>query len=244
MKVNATEMRNYFSKYLEKCKDEDIFITKNDRIVAKLIACEDPSEGYLMLRDGSAAYAFSGNRVTYEEFLRITESSPERYEYIDGEIYLMTSPDINHQLIHAKIFNHLFNWLKGKKCQVFSAPFDVTLVNDALLSKNVVEPDILVSCDYHDQKDEKNRYTGIPALVIEILSPSTRSIDQVKKLNVYRSGGVSEYWIVDPRYLQVTLYSFVEKQIAEAIPFKHPDVVKSIRFEGLEMPTAEIFSEN
>jgi len=160
---------------------------------------------------------------TYEEFLRIAENSPERYEYIDGEIYLMTSPDINHQLIHAKIFNHL--------------------ANDAFSSKNVVEPDILVSCDYNEQKDEKNRYTGIPALVIEILSPSTRSMDQVKKLNVYRNGGVREYWIVDPRYLQVTLYSFVEKQIAEVIPFKHPEVVRSIRFEGLEMPTSEFFSE-
>ena len=241
MKVSATDMKNYFGKYLEKCKDEAIFVTKNDRVVAKLISYEDPSDGFLMLRDGSAAYAYSGKRITYEDFLKITENNEERYEYIDGEIYLMSSPDIFHQLIHARIFTHIANWLKGKKCQVFSAPFDVTLANDELKSKNVVQPDLLVSCDYLEQKDEKNRYTGIPALVIEILSPSTRSIDQVKKLNVYLEGGVGEYWVVDPRDRRVTLYSFIDRQLEDFVLFKYPDVVKSICFQGLEMTTAEIF---
>lgn len=243
MKVSATDMKNYFGKYLDKCKDETIFITKNDRVVAKLVAYEDPSDGYLMLRDGGAAYAYSGKRISYEEFLKITDGNEERYEYIDGEIYLMSSPGISHQLIHANIFNHFNNWLHGKKCRVFSAPFDVTLANDDLKSKNVVQPDLLVSCDYQEQRDAKDRYTGIPALVIEIMSPHTRSMDQVKKLNVYLEGGVSEYWVVDPRDRKIILYSFIEKQLDAMILFKDPDVAQSIRFPGLEVPTGDIFNE-
>lgn len=243
MKVSATELKNYFGKYLEACKDEAILITKNDRVVAKLSSYEDSSDGYLMFKEGSAAYTYAGKRVTYEEFRRIVDNNEERYEFIGGSIYLMSSPGMTHQLIHANIYSHLVNWLKDKKCRVFSAPFDVTLANDELRSINVVQPDLLISCDYLEHHDANDRYTGIPALVIEILSPNTRSMDQVKKLNVYLDGGVSEYWVVDPRDRKVTLYYFVERQLEDMNLISYPDVVKSIHFKGLEVPTADIFAE-
>lgn len=103
MKVSATDMKNYFGKYLEQCKEEVILITKNDHIVAKLSSFEDPSVGYLMVKQGSSAYAYTGKRVTYEEFCKIADHNKERYEYIGGEIYLMTSPGISHQLIHTHV---------------------------------------------------------------------------------------------------------------------------------------------
>lgn len=243
MKVSATDMKNFFGRYLEKCKEETIFITKNDRIVAKLISYEDPSDGYLMVKEGSAAYTYSGKRVTYEEFLKITDGNEERYEYIDGEVFLLSSPGMKHQIVHSNIYTHLQNWFSGKECRVFSAPFDVTLSNEETKSKNVVQPDLLISCDYKEQTNERDRYTGIPALVIEILSPQTRSRDQVRKLNVYMEGRVTEYWVVDPRDQQVTLYYFIEKELEEMLTYKHPDMVKSIHFKGLEISTTDIFRD-
>ena len=68
-------------------------------------------------------------------------------------------------------------------------------------------------------------------------------MDQVKKLNVYLDSGVSEYWVVDPRDRRVTLYFFVEKQLEDMNLIAYPDVVKSIHFKGLEVPTADIFAE-
>jgi prevent-host-death family protein len=214
MKVSATDMKNNFGKYLEKCKDEDILITKNDRVVATLSPYVEQSTGFLMLKEGDAAYSYSssGKRVTYEHFRKITDNNDKRYEYIDGLIYQMTSPGVSHQMIHMNLFAYMVSWFRGKNCRVFSAPFDVTLANIEQNNKNVVEPDLLISCDYLEQSDVNDRYTGIPALVVEILSPSSRSMDQVKKLNVYLDGGVSEYWIVDPRDQQVTLYSFAERK--------------------------------
>jgi Uma2 family endonuclease len=244
MKVSATDMKNNFGKYLEKCKGEVIQITKNDRVVATLSSYVEQLDGFLMLKEGDAAYSFSssGKRVTYEQFRKMTDNNEERYEYIDGQIYQMTSPGISHQMIHTNLFAFMVSWFKGKRCRVFSAPFDVTLVNNEQNNKNVVEPDLLISCDYSEQCDSNDRYTGIPALVIEILSPSSRSMDQVKKLNVYLDGGVSEYWIVDPRDQQVTLYSFIERKFDAIKLFKAPDIVKSVHFAGLEVPTAEIFA--
>lgn len=243
MKVSATDMKNYFGKYLKKCKEEAIFITKNDRIIAKLNSYDDPADGYLMIKEGSAAYTYSGKRVTYEEFLKITEGNEERYEYIDGEVFLLSSPGMKHQIILANMFNDMMNWFKGKKCRVFSAPFDVTLLGEEIEDKNVVQPDLLISCDYNEQRNERDRYTGIPALVVEILSPQTRSRDHVKKLNVYMNGGVSEYWIVDPKEMKIVQYLFAEKELTEMITYGHPDVVKSIYFKGLEISTDDIFKE-
>jgi len=243
MKVSATDMKNYFGKYLKKCCEEAIFITKNDRIIAKLSSYEDPADGYLMMKEGSAAYTYSGKRVTYEEFLKITEGNEERYEYIDGEVFLLSSPGIKHQIILSNMMLNLLNWFKGKKCRVFAAPFDVTLLGENMEDKNVVQPDLLISCDYNEQRNECDRYTGIPAMVVEILSPQTRSRDHVKKLNVYLDGGVSEYWIVDPKEMKVAQYHFEEKELIEIITYGHPNVVKSIHFKGLEMSTEDIFKE-
>jgi len=231
MKVSATDMKNYFGKYLKKCEEEAIFITKNERIIAKLTHYDDPSEGYLMIKEGSAAYTYSGKRVTYEEFLKITEGNEERYEYIDGEVFLLSSPGMKHQIVLSNMARILLNWFNGKKCRVFAAPFDVTLLSEEIDNKNVVQPDLLISCDYNEQRNEKDRYTGIPALVVEILSPQTKTRDHIKKLNVYMEGGVSEYWIVDPKNQKVVQYYFVEKQMTEMLTYEYPDIVKSIHFK-------------
>lgn len=243
MKVSATDMKNYFGKYLKMCEKEDIFITKNERIFAKLSKYDDPSDGYLMIKEGSAAYTYSGKKVTYEEFLRITEGNEERYEYIDGEVFLLSSPGVKHQVVLSNMLTIMLIWFRGKKCRAFAAPFDVTLLGEEIDSKNVVQPDILVSCDYNEQRNERDRYTGVPALVVEILSPQTRRRDQVKKLKVYMDGGVSEYWIVDPKGMRVVQYYFSENESMETIVYNHPDIVKSIRFEGLEISTEDIFRE-
>lgn len=243
MKVSATDMKNYFGKYLKRCEEEAIFITKNEKIVAKLSGYKDPADGYLTIKEGSAAYTYSGKRVTYDEFLKITEESEERFEYIDGEVFLLYSPGMKHQIIHSNIFKRVLDWFEGKECRVFSAPFDVTLLSEIVDSKNVVQPDLLISCDYNEQRDEKDRYTGIPALVVEILSPQTRSRDHVRKLNVYMVGGVSEYWIVDPKEKKVVQYYFEEKELIQMITCGYPEVVKSIYFKGLAISTVDIFKE-
>lgn len=243
MKASATDVKNNFGKYLKQCWEEDIFISKNDRVIARLSKFEDPSDDYLMVKDGSAAYTYSGRKVTYEEFLKITEDNEERYEFIDGEVFLLSSPGIKHQMVQSDLFLAMSTWFKGKMYRVFAAPFDVTLLGEEIESKNVVQPDILVSCDYNEQRNERDRYTGIPALVVEILSPQTRKRDFAKKTKVYMDGGVSEYWIIDPKGRKVIQYHYIDKETAETVTYHDPDVVKSLHFKGLDISTADIFTE-
>ena len=141
-------------------------------------------------------------RYNAAEFIEFTENKPEseRYELINGRIYLMAAPNVSHQDIAGNIYGELRNYLKGKKCRVFIAGLDVVLFKkekeDQSKSQNVFQPDVFVVCD--PDKIKKDRIYGAPDFVAEVVSPSNKEHDYFKKLEVYMKYGVKEYWIVDP----------------------------------------------
>lgn len=120
----------------------------------------------------------------------------QRYELIEGAAYLMSpAPNLAHQEISGEIHRQIANFLKGKPCRVFHAPFDVRLNADGA-DDTVVQPDIVVVCDR--DKLDKSGCKGVPDMVIEILSPSTARFDKLTKFHQYLKAGVREYWIADP----------------------------------------------
>jgi Uma2 family endonuclease len=148
----------------------------------------------------------------------------KRYELIDGTAYEMASPNRLHQEIHRETFGQLYNFLKGKPCKMYPAPFEVRLFpqkDDG--DDTYVEPDIIVVCD-HSKLDDRG-CKGAPDLIIEILSPSTASMDAVYKLNKYQKAKVREYWIIDPdnkillRYtLENEIYSLSQYEFDKPVP--------------------------
>ncbi|NLJ58938.1 MAG: Uma2 family endonuclease [Tissierellia bacterium] len=143
-------------------------------------------------------------KYTYADYL--TWSDDEKCELIDGVPYLLSAPTWQHQAVSGGLFRQLANYLQGKECQAFTAPFDLRL-SDAEKSdeesNNVLQPDITVICDR--KKLAGTGYFGTPKLIVEITSPSTSRIDRVLKFNKYEVAGVQEYWIVDPigKYVNV-----------------------------------------
>ena len=137
-------------------------------------------------------------RYTFADVL--TWDEHERAEIIDGEIVMMAPPSVGHQRISREIFRQLANYLEGKKCEVFAAPFGVRLFEQSGDNPEdvdtMVEPDISVICD--KSKLDKYGCRGAPDMVVEILSPSTRRHDRLVKLGLYQRAGVREYWIVNP----------------------------------------------
>lgn len=138
-------------------------------------------------------------RYTFADVLAWNDD--QRMELIEGEVFLMApSPATDHQLISGELFGQLHNYLKGKRCKVISAPFDVRLFeqegNGPEDVDTVVVPDITVVCD--PDKLDKHGCKGVPDMVVEILSPSTQRHDRLTKFNLYQRAGVREYWIVDP----------------------------------------------
>ena len=136
----------------------------------------------------------SARQYTYADYEKIDDDN--RYEIIDGVIYLMSAPGIPHQNISQELSLQLGNFLRDKPCKVFAAPVDVCLNAAGDGDKTVVQPDIIVVCD--KSKLDRKRCNGAPDMAIEILSPSSTSHDMLRKFNKYLNAGVREYWIVNP----------------------------------------------
>ncbi|WP_241158346.1 Uma2 family endonuclease [Cohnella candidum] len=94
-----------------------------------------------------------------------------------------------------------------------------------------------------DNRDHKDRYQGIPALAVEVLSVSTRSKDLVKKLDLYMQCAVKEYWVVDPINESVTIYQLADGDILNNSTYlKSADQeTESYHFGGLRVALREIF---
>ncbi len=135
---------------------------------------------------------------TYADYLKWTFD--ERLELIKGYIFKMSpAPAEIHQRISQKVNVALYNYLNGKPCAVYAAPFDVRLVRKSVNDKEittVVQPDICVICDL-EKIDEKG-CLGAPDIVVEILSPGNNKTELQNKYEVYEEAGVKEYWIINP----------------------------------------------
>jgi Uma2 family endonuclease len=106
---------------------------------------------------------------TYADYLKWTFD--ERLEIIKGKIFPMAAPARIHQRLSGKLSFEIQKYLEGKKCETYSAPFDVRLTPLKRSNSNkvhtVVQPDICVICDL-DKLDDKG-CVGAPDLIIEIL---------------------------------------------------------------------------
>jgi Uma2 family endonuclease len=133
------------------------------------------------------------------------------------------------------------NFLTGKECKVYVAPFDVRLFYQEDESDDtVVQPDLTVICD--KEKRGKEGCQGAPDLVVEILSPSNTAIEMQRKFNVYRDAGVREYWVLDGEHKTLTVYlfegeTFISRTYGEK---ENPPVAVLI---GLSIELESVFTE-
>ena len=184
------------------------------------------------------------NSYTYKDYLEWPEE--ERWELIEGVAYNMTpSPSRSHQKVSAALFNAIYQYLKGKNCEVYYAPFDVRLPEgdeEDNKIKTVVQPDIVVICD-PSKLDEKG-CQGSPDLIMEILSPSTASKDYISKLNLYEKNQVAEYWIIHPVDKIVMVYRLLENgNYGRAEVYAEKDSVKVGIFDDFVIDLKEIFKD-
>ncbi len=180
-------------------------------------------------------------KASYEEFLELNENSDERYEYIDEGIYLIPAPDVHHQMILGKLHSLFYTRFRESTCRPFISPYEITLRRNNE-SINVVLPDLMVICDIEKHLDERDYYIGVPHVVVEIVSEHSRQRDLVKKLDLYMSTGIKEYWIVNPLNREVSIYLFEEKAITKNITFKNHETASSYYFNGLDAKLEFIFA--
>ncbi len=155
-----------------------------------------------------------------------------RWELIEGMPYAMSpAPNSRHQLVATELGSKFSQALKScKKCKVYQ-PIDWKITEDT-----VVQPDLSIVCKPF------NTITYLdfpPALIVEILSPSTAMKDRREKFELYETQGVKYYLIIDPAFNKVEIFELIINtyQAAAVNPatfdFQIDDCTASISFTDL-----------
>ena len=180
-------------------------------------------------------------RLTYDDLCRMPDDGL-RHEIIDGVHYVTPSPNRRHQKLALRLAVEIELYIRQNPAagEVYFAPMDVIFTK-----WDVVEPDVLVVTGDQANILTPDNVQGPPALVVEILSPSTRRRDEQIKRRLFERGGVREYWIVDPRRQIVAVFrrgadgSF--PRVAE-LTHVDRDVLTTPLMPGLSLALTELFA--
>ncbi len=137
-----------------------------------------------------------------ERWARLPDDG-NRYEVIDGVLYMTTAPSNFHQWITRQIFLALFQQLDSRNLGVtLWSPIGLFMPGC-----DPVQPDLLFipTADLTILRDR--HIYGVPGLLVEILSPSNAAQDLEIKRRAYARAGVPEYWIAHPAERNVRVYS-------------------------------------
>lgn len=190
--------------------------------------------------------AYGKSRFTVEEYLQMERAATERHEYYRGEIFrmqghgealAMSGAGDRHNIIFSNLFGELCIKLKGKKCSPFGPDMRLSIPENTLFTY----PDISVYCrDIDDSIDEDTIVN--PTVLIEILSPSTRSYDRGEKFMLYRDiPTLREYILVDTDSVRVEVYRINNSGHWELEEYKQLAEQLVIPVLGFSIPLSDIY---
>jgi len=173
-------------------------------------------------------------RMTYAQYSELPDDGL-RYELIDGELYMSPAPNTRHQDVLGRLFLAIASRLANEGGgRVFFAPFEVHL-----FGKDAVQPDLIFVSDADSEVVTEAKISGVPTLVVEVLSSSSR--DRRIKKDLYERYRVPEYWILDPITDQVEIYSLTVEGYGEPQILKPPELLKTPLIPGLSLNLSDIF---
>lgn len=153
-----------------------------------------------------------------------------RYELVDGTLLVSPAPSRVHQRCLGNLL-HLLHRECPNELEVLPAPMDY----QPTLTRSL-QPDVLVA-----RRDDPGMkaLTQPLVLAVEILSPSSRSVDLVLKRALYEQAGVASYWVVDPEVPSITAWvlrdgRFDEPRVAEGAS----ELVADLPFRVRVVPSA------
>jgi Uma2 family endonuclease len=133
------------------------------------------------------------SQMSPDEYLDWEAKQELRYEYIDGEIIVMTGGSIAHNDLALNLYRALYPHLRQRGCRVNVADVKV----QAKENSRYFYPDLLVTCNSEDLKARD--YIQHPIIIVEVLSPGTAGYDYGKKFKYYRSiDSLEEYILISP----------------------------------------------
>ena len=167
-----------------------------------------------------------------------TPDDGRTYELLDGEIVVSPAPTPRHQDTLQAINRLLDRWVIDHDLgTVMLAPTDVVLDE-----KNALQPDLFFYSIGNPLHEVNGRLHGVPDLVVEIMSPSSRDRDAVVKAMRYARAGVREFWLVDPGPRTITVFVLKGDSYDELRPHSDGSLPSDV-VPGLRVDRSEIFRQ-
>jgi Uma2 family endonuclease len=188
------------------------------------------------VREARPVYGVSdASFMTLEEFFEFEEKSPVRHEFINGVLFAMNGASLDHGRIVRNLTVAIATHLKRGPCEVFSSGLKAVVRRD--INEVVYYPDVFVDCrpDTHG-----TNYVQDPKLIVEVLSPSTQTIDKREKLQNYRLiDSVEEYVLVAQDERRVIIYPRAERWKPRM--YDASDAAVELRSIDLAVPMNELY---
>lgn len=180
-------------------------------------------------------------RYSYDDYKSLSDSTDKRNELLNGDIVMVPSPTTSHQRVSRDLGFLLFQHVRANKLgEVFFAPIDVVLGEGS--DREVAQPDILFVSERRRTIIAAGEIQGAPDLIVEILSPSTESLDRGYKKALYARRGVSEYWIVDLKSQTIEVYSLADTGFSFVGSYQAPGEFTSPLLAGFAPALDELFA--
>jgi Uma2 family endonuclease len=140
------------------------------------------------------------NYVSPEDYLVMERASQEKHEYFKGEIFAMSGASNEHNDITYNINRLVAPFLHGKGCKLYGSDFRIHIPENTLYTY----PDFTIVCGKAETTEIYTDNLTNPAVIIEILSKSTKDYDRGSKFMLYRSiKTLKEYLLIDSTTISV-----------------------------------------
>jgi Uma2 family endonuclease len=178
--------------------------------------------------------------ISVADYFKQEETSHTRHEYLGGQLFAMAGSSEEHNRIAGNIYAPLLAHLRGSGCKTFISDIKVKIQ----VAQGTVDifyyPDVMVTCD---EEDREKFYKTHPCLVVEVLSPSTETIDRrEKRLNYQSLASLQEYVLVSQNQMQVEVYRRNASGNWE-VERLGPNDSLELNSVGLTLTLAEIYDE-
>lgn len=185
------------------------------------------------------AIAYNHKKWTIEEYLEMENAADEKHEYYQGEIFAMSGAKLPHVVITRNLMVGLGQKLKGKTCQPYGSDLRIHIPSNTLFTY----PDISIFCGevITLNTDEWNALN--PTVLMEVLSPSTKSYDRGDKFKLYRDiPSLQEYILIDSATVSVEAFSVNASGLWELKEYKDITETLSIHAIQIEFPLNDIYA--
>jgi Uma2 family endonuclease len=179
----------------------------------------------------------STTKMTAEQFLMLGEDPPGiRLELVNGEVAVSPSPAPRHSHVVVNLLTILNTYILANELGELHQDVD-TLLDQF----NIRRPDILFYSNENLDRIGEQFMEGPPDLAIEVISPSSITIDRKDKFAQYRKAGVRYYWIVDPQMKPFEAWELKNRRYVSVGRGQGAAVVKFAPFAELEIPLARLW---